>query len=247
MKKRSKVIVITLFTVFIIIAIVYINLSKKRPSFLENVEGTIYYLRRDEGIFKLYKSDANLQNEELIYSHYHKGKMEDGSYNDYIHDFRYYPESGIIEFEAIHNGEWSIFNIKEGEEEAQYISNVKDEEYQTLEDYRIAYVDVDYIDLDTDDFRIFEEGNSIYIEKNGTTKCIKKYNGGAQSDIMGLVGYVPEGLSPDTKYLVYGTTGSFTGIGALLGICEYKRYILDLETLESVEYINSESIQWVDE
>lgn len=246
MKKKTKVFIITIFVVVILVSIIHVFLNMNNESFLENVEGKIYYLKRDEGILKLYKSDANLKNEELIYSHYKKGKTNYGTYNDNISDFRYYSDSGVIEFEAMHDGEWSIFRIKDGEKEPQYIKTAP-EEYKTIDNYRVVSVDVNYIDLETDEFKIYEKDDSIYLERDGTEKCIKKYRGGAKSDISGLVGYVPEGLSPDSKYLIYGTTGSFTGIGALLGISKYKRYIMDLDTLESVEYINSESIQWINE
>lgn len=165
--------------------------------------------------------------------------------NDNISDFRYYPDSKVIEFEAMHNGDWSIFKIKAGEHEPQYIKEA--ENLKTLEDYRVISVDVKYIDLDNDKFSIYEKDGSIYLKKNGIEKCIKRYAGIGKSDIRGVFGYVPKGLSSDSKYLIYGTTGSITGIGYFLGVNKYKRYIMDLDTLESVEYINAGKMQWVNE
>lgn len=47
---------------------------------LSNVEGTIYYTKRVEDVLTLFKSDANLEKEELVYSHKGKGSLGDGNW-----------------------------------------------------------------------------------------------------------------------------------------------------------------------
>ena len=244
MTKKLKVTVILIFVGIILTSMFHVISNIRKEAFLNEINGTIYYLKRDQEILKLYKSDANLKNEKLIYSHYKKGKIDDENNNDNISDFRFYPEDGLIEFEAMYNGEWSIFTIKKDEKKPQYVKRAP-EDYKTLEDYRVVGLDVDYINLESKKFKIFEKNGSLYREENGNTECIKKFRGVIKSDIPGIAGYYPEGLSPDSKYLIYGTTNSLTGIGYFLGLNKYKRYIMDLDTLKSVEYLNVYDIQWV--
>lgn len=244
-KKNFKILVIIIILILFISCIRTLVNKRQKELFLDNVKGTIYYLRQDDGIYKLYKSDANLDDEELIYSHFKKGKTRNGDYNDNISDFRYYSDSRIIEFEAMHNGEWSIFALEEGKTEPYYVK-IAPKEYKTLDDFRVVNLDTDYIDLEADGiFKIYEEDGSIYKEQDGNVECIKKFRGIIKSDISGVSGYYPQGLSSNNKYLIYGTTNSFTGIGYFLGLNEYRRYIMDLETLESVEYLNVYDIQWI--
>lgn len=244
MKKKTRIFLVSVIIGFVFIGtfLFYLNVKMKEP-FLQKISGQIYYLKRDDGILKIYRSDANLKNETLIYSHKNKGKINNGGYNDNIIDFCYYPETGTIEFVAM-NGEWSKYRmiIEDGEPEC-IKTRVEDEK---IEKKAEVFIHTNYINLKNDKFTIYEEDGSIYLrKKDGLKKCIKKYWGIGKSDISGLVGYVPEGLSPDSKYLIYGTTGSFTGIGALLGINRYKRYIMNLDTLAFEEYVNSQSIQWI--
>ena len=163
-----------------------------------------------------------------------------GEFNDNIIDFRYYPEKGNIEFEAMHNGEWSIFQLPMDGKEAIYIKRAED--IKTDNDYRIINLDVDYINLEANDFHIYEKNDSVFISSEGRDKCILRYRGFLKSDISGASGYKAQGLSPDGKFLIYGTTGR-TGLGFFFG--NYKRYIINLETREYAEYVNSQSIQWV--
>lgn len=228
MKKK----IIILAVLCAVLVLFYIKLTDcKNMNILNELEGEIYYLMKDDDISKLYKSDANLKNKTLIYSHEGKGMTSSGGSNDNIIDFRYYPESKKIEFEAMHNGEWSIFELSMDGTEPKYLG-------------KVFNVDVDYINLVSEKFYIHEKNDSIFINIDGKDKCVLKYSGFVRSDISGATGYTPQGLSPDGKFLVYGTTGSKSGIGFLLG-SKYKRYIMNLETKEYTEYINSQSIQWV--
>ncbi|SCZ11020.1 hypothetical protein [Alkaliphilus peptidifermentans] len=238
MKKKS----IILAVLCVVLVIFYIKLTdRKNVNILNELEGEIYYLMKDDDhISKLYKSDANLKNKTLIYSHKGKGMTSSGGSNDNIIDFRYYTESKKIEFEAMHNGEWSIFELSMDGSEPKYLRKAK--EIKIDDKYRVFNVDVDYINLVSENFYIHEKNDSIFINIEGKDKCILKYSGFVRSDISGATGYTPQGLSPDGKFLVYGTTGS-TGFGFLLG--EYKRFIINLDTKEYTEYINSQSIQWV--
>lgn len=237
---KKKIIILAVFCVGLVLF--YIKLTDlKNVNILNDLEGEIYYLMKDDDhISKLYKSDANLKNKTLIYSHEGKGMTSSGEFNDNIIDFRYYPENEKIEFEAMHNGEWSIFELSMDGTEPKYLH--KSNEVKIDDNYRVFNVDVDYINLVGDKFYIREENNSIFMVSDGKDKCVLEYRGFVRSDIAGATGYTPQGLSPDSKFLVYGTTGR-TGIGFFLG--EYKRYIINLDTKEYTEYINSQRIQWV--
>jgi len=93
MQKKTKVLIALVLFLVILFRSIHFYTEMKRDSFLENVNGKIYYLKRDEGILKLYKSDADLKNEELIYSHYEKGET---NFNSFRHD-QIINKSGLTE------------------------------------------------------------------------------------------------------------------------------------------------------
>lgn len=234
---------ILLVVIIISIILLFITLITNRFNILANskildgLSGEIYYTKRVDGGLALYKSDANLKNEKLIYNNNGNGKLESGESNDNIGDFRFFPETGEIEFEAVYNGKWSVLSIKEGESNPKYIREPK--EVKVLEDYRVVEIDTDYIRCKNTNVEIYEKKGSLYMKKNGQEKCIKKFIGMYSEK---FTGYRAIGLSPDGKYLVYSNLGAFFGTI----INQSKQYIMDLNTGESTEYISFPSdIQWV--
>ena len=201
---------------------------------LSDLEGTIYYTKRVDGVKTLIKSDANLKNETLIYSHKGKGKDGYGSYNDNIIDFYYDKTSQIMYFIAMNNGSWSLFSLKDGEKKPSYL---RKEDMITK---------TDYIQNDFNKRTVTSKNGSIHLSENGKKKIIKKFYGIYDEK---FTGYDPIGFSPDGRYLVYYSMDHLTPFGALLtGIFTNSignTYILDLSTLESTRFVDAADIQWV--
>jgi hypothetical protein len=132
-----------------------------------NLEGQIYYTKRVDGINTIFKSDANLKNEKLIYSHKGKGKDNYGGYNDNIIDYYYDINSNTISFIAMNTGDWSLFSIKEG----------TDTNTATLVNKADFMTNTAYIKNQTGNITVAQKKGSIYITQNGSEKCIKKFYG----------------------------------------------------------------------
>ncbi len=228
--------------IIVLILLLVSLLSNENKNILTELEGEIYYLKKDNHITKLYKSDANLENTVLVYSH--EGKSQD--INDNISDFRYYSDTQKIEIEVMYEGEWSILDLSPGSQEPQYLR--KAEEIKIGENNIVHCIDVDYIYSKLVDFGVYGKSKSIYMSTQGEEKRILKYKGLPAKDSpfdKRFTGYFPHGLSPDGKYLVYGTTNDNIGVGAILGFKEYKKYIMNLETKEYTKYVDAYHIQWV--
>lgn len=234
---RKKIIIIAAIIIALLIPLIINKIDKSVNSqILDNLSGQIYYTKRTDGVLILYKADANMKNEKLIYSNVGNGNYDNGDRNDNIIDFCYFPETGQIEFEAVYKGKFSILGIKEGETRPVYIR--EPEEKKVLDDYRVAEMDTNYITCKNANVEVYEKKGSIYMKSNGEEKCIKRFIG-MYSDK--FTGYRPVGLSPDGKYLVYNDYGKILGL--IVG--KKKQYIMDLETGKSTQYINSDlNIQW---
>lgn len=61
----------------------------------------------------MFKQDANLDNETLLYSHKGNKKIKTGGYNDNITDFYYDSNSKTVTF-IVMDDDWSVFSIREG-------------------------------------------------------------------------------------------------------------------------------------
>lgn len=243
---KRKIIILAILCVGLLLF--YIKLTDyKNVNILTDLEGEIYYIMKDDDhISKLYKSDANLKNKTLIYSHEGKGTTSSGGSNDNILDFRYYPDTQKIEIEVMYEGEWSILELRPGSHEPKYLRKL--EEIKTGEYGIVHNINVDYIYSKLDEFEIYGKSKSIFMSTQDEEKCILKYKGLPEDDSpfdKRFTGYFPHGLSPDGKYLVYGTTNDKIGIGAILGFKEYKIYIMNIETKEYTEYVDAHEIQWV--
>lgn len=77
---------------------------------LNELKGDILYLKRDDDlIMKIYHSNANLENEQLIYAH------QDSIDNHNIIDLSYNSETNSIIFTAFDDeiSQWSLFELNE--------------------------------------------------------------------------------------------------------------------------------------
>ena len=231
MKKRLLLVI-----GFIVVIIVSFNVfmyykNSSNSDIVANLKGQIYYTKRVNEVLTLFKSDANLQNEVLVYSHKGKGKDEFG-YNDNIIDFHYDIKNKNINLIAMNNG-WSLFSVKQGEGKATLINNT-------------SSINTDYIVNHTKNLNVSQKKGSIYIIKNGKEKCIKKFHGIYDDK---FTGYKPMGFSPDGNYLIYQSGEHLTGLGvyieALINDSYGHNYIMDLRTGKSARYIDAYEYQWV--
>lgn len=239
MKKRILIFII----VGLLIGFYFTFRIPNHKEVLNDVTGTIYYLDNYKDEKAIYRANADLTNIELIYSHVGKSQNIEST-QEGVSDFRYFEEIDTIAFEAKHKDKWSLFQLSLDTMTVEYISEVNDELYVTG-DYVCHSVPVDYIKLKQKDVEIFEDDASLFLRDAQGTRCLLKYKGLMRSDIPGMIGYYPTGLSPDNQYVIFGSNHSFTGLGGFLGLSPYKRYIMDVETGQYTEYVNSNNIQWL--
>lgn len=200
---------------------------------IKDLQGEIYYKKRIDGTNTLFKSDANLQNEKLVYSHKDKGNDSFGDYNDNIIDYSMDTENDTISFIAMNDGDWSLFSLQEGENNPTLIGD---------SDY---YIHTDYIKKSTENLVVTQESGSLYITEDGETKRIKKFYGLYDDK---FTGYRPIGFSPDGRYLIYHSMENLTFIGTILtssiSNSNGHTYIMDLDTGKSTRFIDVSNIQW---
>ncbi|WP_010676630.1 hypothetical protein [Bacillus timonensis] len=210
--------------------------STMNANLLEDVEGTIYYTKRVDGVLTLFKSDASLQNETLIYSHKGKGKDNYGGNNDNIIDFHYDKAYQTISFIAMHDGSWSMFSLKDGETKP------------TLKHKQEMMEHTEYIQNQFENLSVIDQQGSLYLLEDGNEKVIKKFHGIYDGNEK-FTGYTPIGFSPDGKYLVYHSMEHVTSLGTILeGLFQDSvghTYIMDLSTMKSTRYIDAYTIQWI--
>lgn len=242
--KTKRIILILIVILILIIIRPFLVMEIKtliNKDILSELEGEIYYTKRDEMALTLYKSDANLQNEELIYSHKGKGKIDESDYNDNIIDYYYDENREEIDFLAMNDGYFSLYRIGLGEKNPELIGRGED----VLKD-DISLDQNDYIKTEQGDKSVFEKNGSIYIVENGEERLLKKFYGIYDFK---FTGYGAIGFSPDGKYLVYGSMEHLTPLGGLIHALttgfNWNVYIMDLETEKSTRYINAYNIQWV--
>ncbi len=232
--KRKRIILILIGMIILILVGPYITIGIKsliNKDILTSLEGEIYYTKRDNDVLTLYKSDANLDNERLIYSHKDKGLTNSGDYNDNIIDFYYDRNTSEINFRAMSDGEFALFSMKEGEEPSKLGASVDKREYIRNQQGNITAIG---------------KKGSIYIIENGKEICIKKFYGIYDDK---FTGYAPIGFSPNSKYLIYSSMEHLTPLGSiahnLINDFITNVYIMDLGTGKSAKFINAYNIQWV--
>ncbi|MBM4761164.1 hypothetical protein [Bacillus sp. B15-48] len=208
--------------------------SNTNSKLLSDLEGTIYYTERVDGVLTLFKSDATLENKTFIYSHKGKGKTHHGDYNDNIIDFYYDKTNQTYYFIAMENGSWSSFSLKEGEDKPVLL------EEDAVE------INTNYIQTQFNNRTVSSKQGSLYLKENGNEKVIKKFYGIYAEK---FTGYGPIGFSPDGKYLIYHSMEHLTPFGTLVeGLLKNSvgnTYIMDLSTMESTKYIDASPIQWI--
>lgn len=234
MKKKSVIVILLLIVTIVISLNVFQYLrSKIHSELLSDLEGTIYYTERVEGVLTLFKSDATQENKTLIYSHKGKGKDSYGDYNDNILDFYYDKTSKTIYFIAMNNGSWSLFSLKEGDK-------------PILLQKEIMETNTDYIQNQFKNLTVTSKQGSLYLSENGNEKTLKKFYGMYDEK---FTGYHPIGFSPDGKYLVYHSMENLTPFGTLLdGFFKNSvgdTYIMDFSTMKSTKFIDAYQIQWI--
>ncbi len=209
--------------------------NNARDSVIAGLEGQLYYIQRLEGVRTLFTSDASLINEKVLYSHVGKGTTSAGELNDNIVSYYYDAEKDSVEFIAMHEGEWSLFAFRAGDDEATLIESSNHLLPQS-----------EYLRTSFNGTTVSQERGSLYLSSNGEETCIKRFVGIYDEK---FTGYRPIGFSPDGKYLVYHSMGHMTFVGTILEELVFdthgKTYIMSLETGKSAPYVDSSSIQWL--
>lgn len=204
------------------------------PEVTADLEGTIYFTERVDGVLTLFKSDATMENKTLVYSHKGKGTTGSGDYNDNIIDFHYDKSSQTLYFIAMQNGSWSLFSLHESEDTP------------TLLQKEVMETETDYLKNEYENQTATSKKGTLYLLSEGNEKIIKKFHGLYDEK---FTGYRPTGFSPDGKHLVYHSMEHATPLGTILKgmVAESvgNTYIMDLSTMESAEYVDAYNIQWV--
>jgi hypothetical protein len=244
--KKTKIkilfIVVGIFVMMALLPTVYVNLRNIFNSdVLDDLKGEIYYTRRVDGTNTLFKSGANLQNEILIYSHIGKGMDNHNSYNDNIIDFYYDLESENLRFIAMNEGNWRLYELKEGESTPNLIDTSV-----TVKNATSMIETSDYLKKNFEQLSAIQKHGSLYIIEDGEEKCIKKFYGIYDEK---FTGYSPIGFSPDGKYLVYHSMEHMTLLGTIFeGVINDSYgndYIMELRSGKSTRFLNASNIQWI--
>lgn len=240
MKKKGLVFIGVVLFLFILPYIIIGFKGHMNKDILSNLKGEIYYTKRVDSVLALFKSDANLENETLLYRHKGSGGNGEGVYNDNITDFYYDADNKTITFIAMDN-DWSVFSIKEGESKPTWIG-----EAEKVLKNKTSLDTSGYITNEVNGISVIDRKGSLYIVENGEERRIKKFYGIYDGD---FTGYGVIGLSPDGRYLVYSSSEHPTPLGSIINRMitdsDGNIYILDLETRKSCRFINSYDIQWI--
>lgn len=222
-KKKFKILLYFLSVLMLVILLHHFFTYTINKDILNNLDGELYYIKRVGLVNTLFKSDANLNNETLLYAH-------ENEVNSNIADFYYDNTNNVYTFKAMDSdSEWVIFDIIEGE----VCLSDKDS-------MRTIYINR-YKKYDLKD-----ESGSIYVDD----KLVKKFYGidgkftgyvslGLSPDGRYMI-YHSSGFLTDYGYLFWNII-SFGKIGDLLS----NTYIMDLETLKSTKFIEFSEMQWI--
>ncbi|WP_404469581.1 hypothetical protein [Sutcliffiella horikoshii] len=235
MKKKIFIGVILIVVIlFISIELFQGSTNNTNPEVVANLEGTIYFTERVDGVLTLFKSDASLQNKTLFYSHKGKGDTGFGDYNDNIIDFNYDKSSQTVYFIAMQDGSWSLFSLHESENTP------------TLLQKEVMETETAYLKNEYENQTATSKKGTLYLLSEGNEKIIKKFHGLYDEK---FTGYRPTGFSPDGKHLVYHSMEHATPLGTILKgmVAETvgTTYIMNISTMESAEYVDAHNIQWV--
>lgn len=233
------------FILSVIIAIIVFGILSRyvknniNGSIVENLEGEIYYTKRIDGVLTVFRSDANLENEELVYSHKGRGEDSSGGYNDNVINFYYNKENDNLTFIAMDKGEWSLFYLKEGQDNPTLLERDGHNNFNYLE------FNTDYIKDNIDKTSVIDKEGSIYLIENNEERLLKKFYGAYDEK---FTGYRVKGFSPDGKYLIYYSMEHLTSLGTIMeSFFDSKighNYIMDISTGKSTRYVDADNIQW---
>ncbi len=240
MRKRNIFIGIAIGLVCVIsIGVVKTAFDSKNTDIISDLEGTLYYTRRVEGVSTLFKSDAQMDNETLVYSHEGKGQTQLSDDNDNIIDFCYYPETDHFQLIAMDKGIWSEFKL-DASGNSPIINKVGDSKEHVTSLLKTSYIQT-------------RHGNKEVIEDEGSLYLIQDNQESVMMPFRGLyddkfTGYSPVGFSPDGQYFIYKDMGHLTPIGTIVeGLIKDqvgKMYIYELETGKRQEIEMMNHIQW---
>ena len=241
MKKAKKVLFIAI-SLFVLVAIYFIVDPFQNTSLKNDLTGDIVYLKRDNGILKLYHSSANLSESRVLSSN--GGSTED---NKNIIDF--YREDDIIYFLAMKDERWALFSIPVAGGETQFIAYEEELDPDLQKRMQFSKIDIEM------NYGIYSEKGSLYrILESGEIETLKKYPGFYDSKFN--PGYTPLAVSPDKNYLLFSSSGRISAIDSIaIGMLKQvfgqddqsKIYVMDLNTLKTGSYIDGiGNIEWLD-
>ncbi|MGL4336678.1 MAG: hypothetical protein ACRCST_07270 [Turicibacter sp.] len=232
MTRFTKIILLIISLLFILIVLFIANAKQTHfnARVLSELGGDIIYLRRDEDlVLKLYKSQANLENEMLIYEH---SALE----NSNIIGFSYDEVTDLITFGAFddidQNFETYEISIDGGVVKPL---NIPYETKELPSNHQLTG------SLNESNFEIISENGSMYLLSDTEKLSLKNYKGFYDGKFSS--GYQPITLSQDSNYLFYSYTPHMTPIGTILdGMFlnhePIRTYIMDLQSQEYSEYVN---------
>lgn len=233
MKKKVIVGILVLLGFYALFFIgVKLYYGESYTSLVSQLEGEVYYLKRVDGNLALFKSQANMENEELLYSHAGKGDTGSG-FNDNITDFHLDEETGVITFIAMYEGEWTEFEYNKGNVTRKGPEDEKD------------IIGPSYEEVIVKDTRAYIDQGSIYVTRNNETIRLKDV--GSNYD-QNYNTYLVLEISPDGRYLIYcdSRNSIFRGILDMFLPGEINnKCVIDLETKKVSTYIDTMDIVWI--
>lgn len=233
MKKKVIVGILVLLGLYALFFIgVKLYYGESYTSLVSQLEGEVYYLKRVDGNLALFKSQANMENEELLYSHAGKGDTGSG-FNDNITDFHLDEETGVITFIAMYEGEWTEFEYNKGNVTRKGPEDEKD------------IIGPSYEEVIVKDTRAYIDQGSIYVTRNNETIRLKDV--GSNYD-QNYNTYLVLEISPDGRYLIYCDSRNSIFRGILDMFLPGKinnKYVIDLETKKVSTYIDTMDIVWI--
>lgn len=240
MRRKRLLILSIIIAIISIVTVAKFIRNNINSGIVKSLEGEIYYTKRVEGVLTVFKSDANLENEELVYSHKGKGEDSSGGYNDNVGSFYYDEETDSLTFIAMDKGEWCLFSLKEGQDNPILLARDEYNRFNYLE------FSTDYIKDKIGKISAIDKEGSIYLIENDEEKIIKKFYGSYDEK---FTGYSVKGFSPDGKYLVYHSMEHLTPLGTIMeGFFDSEighTYIMDISTGKSTRYVDAYNIQWI--
>ncbi len=196
---------------------------------LGEFDGEFIYLRRDkDSTLKLYKSDATLQKETLLYEHssdVNSNIINVNSVDDKILFDAYNDESNTFETYEL-DLKTSKATVSDQHENLKYPTHILTGT------------------LNGEEYKVLAEDGSIYLSFSDRKVVVEKFNGMYDSKFS--PGFTPVSLSEDGMYLFYTASRHATPFGVFLqevflDSSSTMTYVINLETLEKSQFIDFSS------